>query len=96
MLLGKNILKLCKEKGITLSYLAKSSGVPVQTLHGWTTGRRAVQLDQLRRVALVLQISVHELAYGEHDPNAVIGQEVLKELFRGDVRITVHQILKTK
>lgn len=87
---------MCKERGITLSKLARDSKVPIQTLHGWTTGRRAVQLEQLKRVASTLQVSVHELAYGKPDPFEPVTQELLEEIFSGDVRVTLHRIRKQK
>jgi hypothetical protein len=36
MKLAQTIVRICKERNISLSRLAKETGVPVQTLHGWT------------------------------------------------------------
>ena len=94
--LGKRLNRLCKERGLSLSELARLSSVPVQTLHGWTTGRKAVQLEQLKRIASALKVSVHELAYGEPDPYEPVGEEILRELFSGDVRVTVQRIERKK
>lgn len=96
MKLDKNIVKMCRDQKLTISRLAQLSGVPVQTLHGWTSGRKAVQLEQLKKVAEALKVSVHELAFGEPDPFDPIGSEILREIFKGDVRVTIHKIERNK
>lgn len=89
-----NIVVLCKKKGWTLSKLSKESGVPAQTLHGWTTGRKPVNLDQVKKVATILEVSIHHLIFGEPDPFEFAGEEILKELFTGDVRVTLQRIVR--
>jgi len=96
MKLGSKLLKLCKEHRLSLSRLAKEAGVPMQTIHAWTTGRKSINPDQLRKVALVLKISVHELMFDEPDPFEPASEEILKEIFTGDVRVTLHRIEKIK
>lgn len=92
MKLKSNLLQLSKKKGWSLARLARETGVPVQTLHGWTAGRKAVQLDQLKQVSIALEVSIHQLIFGEPDPFEQRGEEILKELFTGDVRVTLHRI----
>lgn len=92
MKLGSKLNELCKEKGLSISALAKKSGVPTQTIHGWTVGRKSVNPEQLRKVAMVLKVSIYQLLFDEVDPHEPIGQEVLKELFSGDIRVTLHKI----
>ncbi len=81
-----------QSRGLTLTKLAQKSGVPKPTLHGWMTGRRAMDPDQLRKVASVLRISIYELMFGGPDPYHSRAGESLKEIFAGDVRVTIHQI----
>lgn len=88
----KMLVHFCKGKGWTLGQLAKTSGVPRATLHGWTTGRSALDLNQVKKVALALEVSLHELIFGEPDPYEVPTDELLKELFTGDVRVSIHRI----
>lgn len=92
MKLGEMVLKLSKERGWSLSRLAREAGVAKPTLHGWTTGRNALNPEQLKRVATALEVSIHELLFGEPDPFESKSHEVLRELFKGDVRVTVHKI----
>lgn len=96
MKLDSTLTQLCKKKGWSLARLSRATGVPTQTLHGWTIGRKAVQLDQLKKVAAVLEISIHKLAFGEPDPHETIGEEILHEIFTGDVRVTLHRIERRK
>lgn len=92
MKLAENIKRICKDRGLTLSRLAKSAGVPPQTLHNWTTGRRSIDPEQVRRVAKALRVSIHELMFGSPDPFEAQSSEILREIFSGDVRVTLHRI----
>lgn len=94
MVLSKMLLKYMQEKQLNFVELAKRSGVSKSTIHGWTTGRRVRNLAELRRVAEILEISIHQLIFGEADPYEKKSQEILKELFAGDVRVTIHKIEK--
>ena len=92
MKLEKTIKELCQKRGWTLARLARESGIPAQTLHNWTVGRSQVNPDQLRKLAKVLEVSIHYLMFGEADPFETPHEEILKELFSGDVRVTLHRI----
>jgi transcriptional regulator with XRE-family HTH domain len=90
-LLKDNLNKQLKDHGLSLTELAKKAKVPKTNIHSWTTGANP-QLDQLKRVADVLKVSIHELAFGTADPYEAKSEEILKELFTGDVRVTLHRI----
>ena len=68
MELSKYLIKLSKKKGISIAALAKESGVKQPTLHGWTTGRSVQNLDDLKKVCDILEVSLHCILYGENDP----------------------------
>jgi transcriptional regulator with XRE-family HTH domain len=68
MKLDKVLLKICKERGMTLASLAKESGVKQPTLHGWTTGRSVQNMDDLKKVCDVLKVSLHYILFEEEDP----------------------------
>lgn len=68
MILGKMLVKLCKERGMTLAALAKESGVKQPTLHGWSTGRSVHNLDDLKKVCDVLEVSFYCILFGEKEP----------------------------
>ena len=94
MLLSKTLAKICKLKKISISQLSKLSGVPQPTLHGWGSGRSVGTIDDLKKVCDVLQVSLHQLLYDEPDPYEIGHEEILKELFSGDLRVTIHKIEK--
>ncbi len=93
--LKDNLNRFLKSQNISLTELSKKTKVPKTNLHSWTTGANP-QLDQLKRVCEVLQVSVHELAFGGADPYEPKSEEILKELFTGDVRVTLHRIERQK
>lgn len=96
MKLGIKLQRICKDRKISFAQLARSSGIPLATLHAWTTGRKSVNPDQLRKAANSLQISIFELLFDESDPFENKADEILKELFSGDVRVTLHRIERKK
>lgn len=93
MMLAKNILRLNKEKGITLMALSRLSGVKQPTLHGWVTGRSVRSMEDLRKVCTVLEVGIHQILFGIDDPFQN-GSMDLKELFKGNIQITIHKVLK--
>lgn len=96
MSLSKNLQLHLKKKNWTLAKLAKETGLNKSTLHAWTVGRGNIRLDYLKRVSQALEVSVYQLAYGEPDPYELAGEEILKEIFSGDVRVTLHRIEKKR
>ena len=68
MQLKENLVRLSKARGWSLSYLARQAHVPKATLHGWITGRAVRDLEQVRRVALVLKIPLYGLLFSDRDP----------------------------
>lgn len=91
MELGKNILKRCREKGLTISKLAKLSNVKQPTLHGWTTGRAVKNINDLKRVCMALEIGLHEIIFGESDPYRKEAA-VYESILLGGVKITITPI----
>jgi transcriptional regulator with XRE-family HTH domain len=91
--LGKNILQKCKDKGVTLSKLAKLSGVKQPTLHGWTTGRSVHNMDDLKKVCAVLETGLHELIFGGSDPYEKKAP-IFEQTVSGQLRITISHISK--
>lgn len=68
MKLADNIKNLCDDQGLSIAKLARKAGVPAQTIHNWTTGRRSVDPEQVRKVAKVLEVSIYELMFSDNDP----------------------------
>jgi transcriptional regulator with XRE-family HTH domain len=94
--LSTNLQSLLKQKGWTLTRLANETGINKSTLHAWTVGRGNINLEYLKKVATALRVSVYQLAYGEPDPYEPASHEILREIFTGDVRVTLHRIDRNK
>ncbi|MBY0316333.1 MAG: helix-turn-helix domain-containing protein [Bdellovibrionales bacterium] len=93
--LPKLLKSECLKRGITVTELAKKAGVPKATVHAWIGGREP-KLQQLRKVASALEMSFHKLAFGENDPHEIDSEVLLREIFSGDVRVTLHKIERRK
>jgi transcriptional regulator with XRE-family HTH domain len=65
MKLKSNLKQLLELKGMTASTLARSSGVPKQTLTDWLAGTSPKNIDALKRVARVLEITIDELCFND-------------------------------
>jgi transcriptional regulator with XRE-family HTH domain len=95
MELAKNLLTLLNDRGLSLSELARSCSIPKSTLHGWTTGSSVHDLNDLKKICKVLEVSFHRLVFGYSDPFEY-GNETMEEIFRGDIRVSIHKVIKSK
>jgi transcriptional regulator with XRE-family HTH domain len=64
MNLKKQLGFFLDDKNLSLSELAKRSGVSKQTLSDWASGREPRKLTQVRKVAQVLGTTVDNLCFG--------------------------------
>lgn len=56
--------KLLKENDMTASQLARSTQVPVQSIHNWIHGQTPRSFEQIKKIADFFSMSVDELVYG--------------------------------
>lgn len=70
---GKNLERLLLSRGMTISTLAKKTGVSKSTLQGYVgaSGNFPSNPMVLKAIAEVFEISVHQLIFGEPDPFSV-------------------------
>lgn len=92
MSFGKRLEQLCKGKSVSLSRLARMVGIPKATLHGWTTGRKSANPEQVKKIAAFFEVPVHVLLFGEPDPFESDHNQNFTEIFHGDIRVTIHRI----
>lgn len=92
MELAKNLTKLCEERNLSVSKLARLSGVKQPTIFGWTTGRAVRNFDDLKKVCGVLKVSVHFMLYGTQDPYESVSEKSLEELLQGNFQVTFRRI----
>ena len=65
MILKSILRKTLKERGISITHLARSTKVPLQTLHGWLQGSEPKSLRQIKKVADYLDVDLDYLCFGE-------------------------------
>lgn len=66
--LRTHLKELLQQRGMTAAQLARASGVSKQTLSYWLGGGEPRGLEQLRRVATVLETTIDQLCFGEQIP----------------------------
>lgn len=74
-----------KKQGLNLTMIARNAKIPKATLHSWAAGGRVTDIDAVKRLADVLNVSVHSLLWGEEDPKGhmTMDSAKLQELFSG-------------
>lgn len=76
--------------------LAAMSGVPKSSIHGWmaSSEQEKINVIQLNKVCAALRVGLYELLFSKPDPHGQnqLKSEILRELFTGDVRITIHKV----
>ena len=92
--LKENLKFLLRERGWTVSHLARQTGIARSSLNEWLSGRQAVNLESLRKVAHTLNVPVHRLAYGEADPHEHSGREFMTVVTGSEVRVIVQVVNK--
>ncbi|MCB9094710.1 MAG: helix-turn-helix transcriptional regulator [Halobacteriovoraceae bacterium] len=71
MKLSKNLSFYLESTKTNTSELAKATGIPVSTLHGWLNGVDPKNLTQLKKVAQFFQLTIDELCFNEEQANIV-------------------------
>lgn len=61
----KNIIKLCRERGISISKLEKTLGFGNATIRGWENSSPSV--DKIKKVADFFGVSIEVLISGSDD-----------------------------
>jgi transcriptional regulator with XRE-family HTH domain len=92
MTLKTHLRSYLKEKGMTAADLSRAAKVPKQSISDWLAGTAPRNLDHLKRVANVFQVSLDELLFGEksievHGPDkatdldALLGDQWISGIF---------------
>lgn len=65
MYLKANLKRLMESKGLKASQLARLSGVPAQRLCDWLAGAQVRNLDQLKKVCEILEVTLDAILFSE-------------------------------
>ena len=92
--LPQTLAALLKQKRISVRELSEATGVPKSTISEWQAGRQPKNPEHVRKVASYLEVSMHQLLFGEPDPHEAIDvTRILKDdLFSGVFQISVKRI----
>ena len=96
----KTILeKAMHDQGVSQAKLSQLTRISKATLHGYLNPRvkqSKIDVSIVKKICDVLKLDFHEALFGLPDPNskAVLPKEILTELFKGDLRVTIHKIDK--
>ena len=66
-MIGKNLLKVRKQKNLTQEALAEAVGVARQTIAKWESGESTPDLEMSGRLASVLEVSLDDLVNAPDD-----------------------------
>lgn len=67
--IGKNIRQFREEKHLTQEQLAEEMAVVRQAISNWENGKTEPDIDTMRNIANILEISIEELICGERNTN---------------------------
>lgn len=102
MHLKTNIRELIKFHGITVAHLARSTKIPLQTLHGWLSGADPRNMNQLKKIADYFNHTIDELCFDQINPKAKKHskkekiEEYADEINAGTFEVVLRRIKKTK
>lgn len=63
LMLSTNLKELIKQKGVTITFVAKNTGVPLQTIHGWLQGSHPKNIIQIKKIASFFKKSVDDICF---------------------------------
>lgn len=80
------ILKaLIQEPGVTITRVAKSTGIAQQTIHSWLSGTEPRSLKQVKKIADYFEVTIDYLCFGivpnEKPPLEEFGDEINAGVF---------------
>ena len=94
-----NIREVCRERGITLSYLAKGLGIHRSNMSAIASGARGVSFNVLQKICTILNCGIDEIIIMKpHKPvyegeafKSMIKKE--QECFDGQDKTWVHKLM---
>jgi transcriptional regulator with XRE-family HTH domain len=63
---SKNLNQYLKREGISIKELSLRLSVPLSTVHGWLNGVEPKSINELKKVAIFMGLSLDELCYGHY------------------------------
>lgn len=88
------LIRLLEIHDMTAASLSRKSGVPKQTISDWLAGRKPRDLEQVRKVAQVFQMTVDELCFeGQRsDASSLINSSIGSDWITGIFEIKIRRV----
>lgn len=97
MKLKQTLGRILKEKKITTDALGKQTGVKNSTIKTWLRGSNPRSMDDVRKVARHLNVSLEFLLFGEDDVVPRSLEELLTEnVYEGWLKVKIERAVKIK
>lgn len=77
--LKQHLRNYLDDRGITAAQLARKSGVSKQVISTWLNGVSPRRIEQVKKVADVIGITVDELCFGASNPESLIKMSTLND-----------------
>lgn len=94
MELSKILKELLQEKGVTITHVAKTTGIAQQTIHNWLSGTEPRSLRQVKKVADYFDVSLDYLCFGIVSNNKMPLEEFGDEINAGVFEVVLRRIKK--
>lgn len=97
MKLKNNLREILSRKGMSAAELARVSKVPKTTISDWLAGSSPKNLQQVKTVADILNLSVDELVFGASPTNSrksVLEEYTENEIYAGHYEVILRRIIK--
>ncbi len=83
-MVGKNIKKFRRNKGMTQEQLAENLNVTRQAVSNWENEKTEPDVETLQRISEVLDVTVEELIYGtKQERTTIINKSTVKNVTKG-------------
>lgn len=91
--------QLIDSKGISVSRLAKATGVPNTTIANWLAGQAPKNIEQVKKVADYFGISIDELVFGNKSIEkfkSILREFTEDEIYAGQYEVVLKRIITNK
>lgn len=92
---GENLLALIEKHNLSVRQFASKIDVSAKTCNEWVgkEGRFPANPEIIKKIAQYFSVSVHELLYGEPDPQGLIGSILQhSEIHSGYYKLTIEKV----
>lgn len=91
MNLKTNLKHLLAQNDMTASQLSRKSNVPKTTLGEWLAGGNPRDLNKVKQVADVFEVTVDELCFGNGSPKRQSLKDFEEEIFAGNFDVILRK-----